>query len=103
MTMRAMGKWWWVLVVLAGLLVVGLVWAVGRETVRLSSPEPSFAPPGMVTRAVEGLGLERVSQFLSGKSSRGGSHACPERSRRAAGSRAWEPGPLVSRQKLVRA
>jgi hypothetical protein len=34
-----------------------------------------------------------LASFLSGKASRGGSHAT--------GSRAWEPGPLVSRQKLA--
>ena len=32
--------------------------------------------------------------------SRGGSHACPERSRRAAGSRAWEPALLQNRDLL---
>jgi tetratricopeptide (TPR) repeat protein len=32
--------------------------------------------------------------------SRGGSHACPERSRRAAGSRAWEPALLQNRYLL---
>jgi ribosomal protein S18 acetylase RimI-like enzyme len=67
----------------------------GSVTVRdlaLSSEEA-----GAVLRLGQGLTLRPNRSQIPG---RGGSHACPERSRRASSSRAWEPALLQDRDLL---